>query len=612
MRRACLFIIVCLFCSVAASAAAQPLVQKSFSTQLFEPAIGTDTLLAVEPAAVTPHLGFDLDLWLSYQLRPLVLSSAVTDPAAGAGAGQSGEQVMVSDQLTADLTGSFGLQIQKFQAQVGVALPVNLLVAGNDVTPTGEAGSSFAEMGLGDARLQLKGVIFSDLAGFSLAFSPVVTFPTACIAAGGKPCDEKGGFGGDPNFGFRPRLVADYTNGPLLLALNLGWIFRNDSAVMATVIGDRFTYGLGGLLRVHGRVDLLAELSGQIQPGSDQCRTVEGGLQVCSEGSGASLETTPLELDAAARFEVGSGFSLTAGLGAGLIRAVGSPLFRGLAAVQWAPDLEDGDRDGLSNQADQCPAQAEDADGFEDDDGCPDDDNDGDGIADGADRCPLQAEDRDEFQDGDGCPERDNDEDGVVDGYDRCPGTPEDRDGFEDDDGCPEPDNDKDGVEDGEDKCPEEQEVINGNQDTDGCPDEGEPGVTLEGTAIELASTVRFDRRGRLRAKSHGILEQLALFLKRHDQIPGVAIRVYGSARGNAKRNRELAQASADAVRVFLLERSVAAERLKAEGLVTRERRRGLQLEVLERAPGAEVPASEADAKGEDKGEDGAPSERGK
>ena len=593
MRHAILLVTACLFFSVAADAAAQPLVQKSFATQLFEPAIGTDTLLAVEPAAVTPHLGFDLDLWLGYQLRPLVLSSVVTDPEGATGAVESGERVIVSDQLTADLTGSFGFKMKKLRMQVGLGLPVNFLVAGNSVTPSGQTGESFIEAGLGDARLQLKGIIFSDLAGFSLALSPVLTLPTACVAGGGKPCDEKGTFGGDPNFGFRPRLVADYANGRLLLALNLGWIFRNDSAVMATVIGDRFIYNLGGRFRVSRGVGLLAELSGQIQPASDQCRTVEGELEVCRSGSGASLETTPLELDAAARFDIGSGLSVTGGLGVGLIRAVGSPPFRALAAVQWAADLGDRDRDGVSNQADRCPEQAEDPDGFEDEDGCPDDDNDGDGIPDREDRCPSRAEDRDEFQDEDGCPDDDNDEDGVVDGYDHCPGTPEDRDEFEDDDGCPEPDNDDDGIEDGQDQCPDEQEVINGNQDTDGCPDEGEPGVILEDNTIELAGPVLFDRRARIRARSHGILEQLALFLKRHREIPGLVIRVYGSTRGRAERKRKRAQAAADAVRAFLVERKVPPERLKAEGVLTQDRTRGLRLEVLERAPGSEVSVAE-------------------
>jgi OmpA-OmpF porin, OOP family len=64
-------------------------------------------------------------------------------------------------------------------------------------------------------------------------------------------------------------------------------------------------------------------------------------------------------------------------------------------------------------------------------------DPDGDGIVGDADRCPDQAEDFDGFEDDDGCPEPDNDHDGIDDARDACPAEPETRNGFEDDDGCP-------------------------------------------------------------------------------------------------------------------------------------------------------------------------------
>jgi outer membrane protein OmpA-like peptidoglycan-associated protein len=48
----------------------------------------------------------------------------------------------------------------------------------------------------------------------------------------------------------------------------------------------------------------------------------------------------------------------------------------------------DADGDGVQAWADRCLDQAEDMDGFEDADGCPEDDNDNDGLADGVDACP--------------------------------------------------------------------------------------------------------------------------------------------------------------------------------------------------------------------------------
>ena len=60
----------------------------------------------------------------------------------------------------------------------------------------------------------------------------------------------------------------------------------------------------------------------------------------------------------------------------------------------------DGDRDGVKDELDRCPRRAEDEDGFEDDDGCPDPDNDQDGLNDDQDACPESAApDR-----ADGCP----------------------------------------------------------------------------------------------------------------------------------------------------------------------------------------------------------------
>ncbi|MCK5691141.1 OmpA family protein, partial [Myxococcota bacterium] len=131
----------------------------------------------------------------------------------------------------------------------------------------------------------------------------------------------------------------------------------------------------------------------------------------------------------------------------------------------------DNDGDGLLDDDDGCPLQAEDVDGYKDEDGCPDPDNDGDGILDGDDQCPMEAEDKDGFEDEDGCPELDNDGDNILDTRDKCPMEPEDVDGYQDMDGCPDPDNDGDKILDADDACPMKAEDFNGHKDEDGCPD---------------------------------------------------------------------------------------------------------------------------------------------
>ncbi len=143
----------------------------------------------------------------------------------------------------------------------------------------------------------------------------------------------------------------------------------------------------------------------------------------------------------------------------------------GLEWSRSSPEETDRDGDGVPDFKDRCPREAEDRDGFQDDDGCPDTDDDGDGIVDAFDAKPREAEDVDGWQDSDGVPDLDNDGDNIADVADSCANEAEDYDLVQDADGCPETDADQDGVPDMADKCPEEAESMNGVEDADGCPE---------------------------------------------------------------------------------------------------------------------------------------------
>jgi OmpA-OmpF porin, OOP family len=81
-------------------------------------------------------------------------------------------------------------------------------------------------------------------------------------------------------------------------------------------------------------------------------------------------------------------------------------LGRPVVAKPLPPPVDnDPDKDGIIGAADKCPNEAEDKDGFQDDDGCPDPDNDGDGVLDASDKCPTEPETKNGFQDEDGCPD---------------------------------------------------------------------------------------------------------------------------------------------------------------------------------------------------------------
>ncbi len=210
----------------------------------------------------------------------------------------------------------------------------------------------------------------------------------------------------------------------------------------------------------------------------------------------------------------------------------------------------------------------EDKDGFEDADGCPDPDNDKDGIEDTADKCPNRAEDKDGFEDADGCPDFDNDQDTVLDAEDKCPNTPEDQDGYQDEDGCPDPDNDKDGIPDLKDECPLMPETVNKYQDEDGCPDSS-PKAKVQVTKhyIKIKGKVHFATgKAKIKRKSFKLLVEVATVLKRYPKITKLRIEGHTDSRGSASSNKRLSDARAKAVRAFLIDAGVAADRLVAVG----------------------------------------------
>jgi outer membrane protein OmpA-like peptidoglycan-associated protein len=224
------------------------------------------------------------------------------------------------------------------------------------------------------------------------------------------------------------------------------------------------------------------------------------------------------------------------------------------------PGPGDLDGDGLLDDVDKCPREPEDFDGYQDEDGCPDNDNDGDGIADKIDKCPNDPEDKDGFEDDDGCPDLDNDKDGLADKIDQCPNEAEDSDGFEDDDGCPDPDNDKDGIADKDDKCPNEYGVP-----PDGCPKKYVNVVVTE-KKIEIKQTVYFDtNKATIKPVSFPLLNEVAQALKDNPTIK-VEVQGHTDSQGNDAFNLKLSQRRAESVRTYLASQGIDGSRMTPKG----------------------------------------------
>lgn len=188
-------------------------------------------------------------------------------------------------------------------------------------------------------------------------------------------------------------------------------------------------------------------------------------------------------------------------------------------------------------------------------------DRDADGLADPRDRCPTEAEDWNGYDDADGCPDADNDGDGIPVGYDRCVEEPEDRDGFADEDGCPDPDNDGDGFLDDEDECPTEA-----FSRMRGCPPRFER-VRIEDDHLVLTPRLEFDVNSAVLAdEQKQALNQVAELLA--DYYPNMWLRLEGHADGEGRKdqNQKLSDDRARAVADYLVGKGIDRDRLVEKG----------------------------------------------
>jgi OOP family OmpA-OmpF porin len=228
------------------------------------------------------------------------------------------------------------------------------------------------------------------------------------------------------------------------------------------------------------------------------------------------------------------------------------------------PAPGDRDGDGYLDPKDKCPDQPEVFQGFEDEDGCPDDpDTDGDGITDSKDSCVLDPEDKDNYLDDDGCPEPDNDLDGIADATDKCPLDAEDPDGFEDDDGCPDPDNDKDTVADVKDQCP--NEIGSTSQEPLGCPTKPAL-VVVTDCEVKITQQIHFEfNKDKIRPESFPVLDAVVEALQK---IQSIKIEVQGHTdnKGAAAYNKNLSDRRAKSVMKYLLEHGIEISRLASHG----------------------------------------------
>ena len=144
---------------------------------------------------------------------------------------------------------------------------------------------------------------------------------------------------------------------------------------------------------------------------------------------------------------------------------------------------------------------------------------------------------------------KDSDGDGVADKLDKCPNTEA---GVKvDGGGCP-LDTDNDGVPDSKDSCPTEKGVAEFN----GCPNS--PSSSANVIQFEFNSSV-------LKTSSYPVLDQLSNSL-RSNEILKVELGGHASLEGTPNYNLQLSKDRANAVKTYLVNSGVAANKIVANG----------------------------------------------
>jgi outer membrane protein OmpA-like peptidoglycan-associated protein len=558
-------------------AGARPAVAQSVTLDTYRSAETPEDGFALSRPTDRGHLLMAAQLHFDHAWNPLVYETTQGDASTETAA-------IVEHQLSAQLALAFGLWDRLV---VFAGMPFNLLMMGDDVAGQPSADGTT----IGDVWFGARGRIWGEADDmFAIGAQVIGTAPTSAAAHDGQR------FSGEGFWTVHPEILMELRPGAgIRIVFDVGARFRQLESFGTLDVGHELTWGLGLA------VPILAEV-----------------LEAHVEAYGTTTfeqfgdrEGTPVEMIAGVKWQAIPGLWVGAAIGPGLARGYGAPDIRSILTIGWAqprpdvaeepePEPTDRDGDGLLDDDDDCPDDPEDADGFEDGDGCPDPDNDDDGIPDASDDCPNDPEDHDAFEDGDGCPDPDNDGDGLPDVRDGCPNQAEDFDDFEDENGCPDPDNDGDGVLDGDDRCP----LDPGRPEDGGCPRTVQ--VDRESGEIRILERVEFETgKDVILQRSEAILEEVRGVMAANPAIRRVRVEGHTDDRGRDSTNMDLSRRRAQSVVRWLTEHGIAAARLEGWGCgevlpvesnrtsAGRQSNRRVEFHILDPAPqsGARNPA---------------------
>ncbi|MDP2305228.1 MAG: OmpA family protein [Pseudomonadota bacterium] len=528
----------------------------SFDFELFRPHGDLYGYSATHGAATLGNLQLGVGAWFNYSDDPVVLVDASGNRVSVSG---TSDEELGDGVIDSRLTSTFqvGMGITRF-ASLTVDIPLVILNEGwslGTVDDPSSSGVPGGGGGIGDIVVQPK------IAILDRDFLPV---GLAVVVPVGLPTGAERDYLGEVGVSVTPTLVFEYSDAPVhsraykfRFAVNGGYRLRGPARLRDVSVGNELIYAAAVGYHPIDPIEVTAEFHGA--------------------SFGARGAQNPAEALLGAKVLLGRWVAINVGGGTAVIGGIGAPDYRLFGGVTVAPSFDpksrDSDSDKLADGIDKCPKDAEDLDGYQDDDGCPELDNDADGREDKVDKCPDDPEDDDGFMDNDGCPDDDNDKDGVSDGADRCPDGAETVNGFDDEDGCPDDkpveDSDGDTFKDDVDRCPYDAEDLNGFEDEDGCPDDRlkNARVVVTASSIKINDVIFFDTgKATIQDRSFDLLNELAGVIAAHAEIKKLRVEGHTDATGDDLSNLKLSQARAESVVAYLKGQGIEGSRLDAAG----------------------------------------------
>jgi len=338
-------LVTCLLLVAASSPARAQQASDGFGIERFRLAMDRDALLDVEWAGVPEHGSWGASAWVGYAHDPLVVYRDATRI-----------EPLVAQRLATGVVGSIALWDR---LELGVGLDLVGYQTGSQALMELPAG------GLGDLRAIAKVALYRDRR-FAFALVPAVSVP-----GGGAD-----GYLREAGPTATGALAASVRDRRWRASLNIGYLARERTVTAGLVVDDEVFVRLAAAVTI-GRVGEVSASWSIASPTSSPAKN-----QVADEAmAGVQLAVAPT-------------LAVFAAGGLGLDNGFGTPDFRAVAGLRLssAPPLPirpviakptrpsiasptvdaDSDHDGIADSADRCPRAAEDRDGFEDDDGCPD------------------------------------------------------------------------------------------------------------------------------------------------------------------------------------------------------------------------------------------------